>query len=531
MTLALSHSRALALVLLLGGCSGQRAMPARPAPETLPAESPLLSRSLADSDAWLRHYLFVGEARTAVDALQPKSPLAPRDGLLRALQEGIVLHQAGEYRRSNQALEWAEVEADRRYTRSVSREVASFVINDGVVGYTPPAGELVMVPYYRILNYLALRDVAAAMVEARKATALIARLDRSRAQRCREDGMLLYLAGMVQEMGGELNDALVSLRQAQRAFASCESAVDVERAIAGDLHRLALRSGVTEVADSVAVKFSLQSATPRPGGDLLLLVEHGFVAHRAEQALHVPIFPEELDGLESSNLEQITAVAARVTTRLLDNASEKRVWGRAWDDAPLVQWANALEGAYVLRLAWPALRLEATRPAAVRVWVDDSVAAVSTAGDLTAMMHREMEQRRAAMLTRLVARGVVKYLLSREVEKKSEEKGGEAAGFLMGRLANFAANRLEQADLRSWSLLPDRISMVRTRLPEGVHRVRIETLGADGQVTGVRDLGEVTIRPNETLVLGQRVWGDDNGDLPLPAGPPGHAAETTASAK
>jgi hypothetical protein len=115
------------------------------------------------------------------------------------------------------------------------------------------------------------------------------------------------------------------------------------------------------------------------------------------------------------------------------------------------------------------------------------------------------------------------------MEKKTEEKGGEAAAFLVGRLANFAANRLEQADLRSWSLLPDRISLARARLPEGVHRVRVDAVGRDGRITATRDLGEVTIRAGETLVLGERIWGGEMGDLPLPEPPPGHAPSVTAA--
>ena len=111
----------LALALLLGGCAGRQPFPVRPAPETLPPESPLRSRSLREPDAWLRHYLFVGSANEAAAALEAKSPLAPRDRLVRALQQGIVLHEAGEYARSNDALAWAEREADQRYTRSISR--------------------------------------------------------------------------------------------------------------------------------------------------------------------------------------------------------------------------------------------------------------------------------------------------------------------------------------------------------------------------------------------------------------------------
>lgn len=513
---------ALVLGLALAGCATRQPMPTRPDPSTLPAESPLLSRTLREQDAWLRHYLLTGEHARAVEAMKPDSRLVPRDRLVRALQEGVILHEAGDFQKSNQVLEWAEVEADLRITRSLSRAAASLLVNDGVMSYTPSSGELIMVPYYRMLNYLALGQQGEALVEARKANALLARLPRQ-AGRCREDGMLQYLAGLVQEAGGETGDALVSLRLASQWLGACgPGTAEMERRVAADVRRVAVAAGIPEIADSVTARYTLQAPDPAPAGEFLLMLEHGFVAHRAEQALHVPVFPEDIEGLEEDDDDAVAAAAARITHRLLVDARDRQLWGRSWNDAPLVQWANALEGAYVLRLAWPAMRLEASRPAATRVWVGDSLVSVTGTGDLSAVVQEELEDRRAAMLTRLVARGVVKYLVSREMEKKSEKKGGELASFLVGRIANLAANQLEQADLRSWSLLPDRIAMVRARLPEGTHAVRVETLGARGEVVSTRDLGMVTIRAGELAVMRERVWGAEAGELrePRPLDPP-----------
>jgi hypothetical protein len=106
---------------VLGACGPRVPMPIRPSLESLPAGSPLRSHTLSEKDAWLRHYVMFGEYLPAMDAFGDASPLAPRDRLLRALQQGVVLHEAGEYAASNAVLEWAEVEADLRYTRSLTR--------------------------------------------------------------------------------------------------------------------------------------------------------------------------------------------------------------------------------------------------------------------------------------------------------------------------------------------------------------------------------------------------------------------------
>src|SRR5690606_28664556 len=108
-------------------------------------------------------------------------------------------------------------------------------------------------------------------------------------------------------------------------------------------------------------------------GDLVLLVEQGFVAHRAEQSLHLPLLPGDVDGLESGEAGEIAAAAGVIGARLLEDMAQRAAWGYAWRDEPLYRMAAALEGAYILRLAWPVHRREALRPAAVRVLVDDSV--------------------------------------------------------------------------------------------------------------------------------------------------------------
>ncbi|HEX6069683.1 MAG TPA: hypothetical protein VFZ18_07655 [Longimicrobiaceae bacterium] len=507
------RARGAAMLLcagLLTGCASRVPLPTRPAPESLPAGSPLRSRTLDERDAWLRHYVMFGEHPDAIAAFADRSPLAPRDRLLRALQEAVVLHQAGDYAASNARLEWAEVEADLRYTRSLSRQVGSILVNDNVLAYTPTAGELAMVPYYRMLNYLAMRDLAGALVEARKANAVLARFDREPLERCNEDGMVQYLAGLVQRAAGEMNDALVSLRQAERFLAGCPgTGGGAAAAVAADLHRTARAAGVTEVADSIAERYDLQGEVAAGGamGDLLVVVEHGFVAHRTEEALHVPLVDDDLKDLDSEDEDGLTRLAAHITSRLMLEQDGRDHWGRRRRHYRS-GWSDALDGAYILRLAWPTYRLESNRPRAVRLGVGDAVAAPIEVGDLSLVMREELADERPAMLARLVLRGLTKYLVSREVEQKTEKKHGDTAGFLLGRLTNLAANQLEQADTRSWSLLPDRISILRLRLAPGSYPVTLEVFGEQGE-SSVRELGEVTIEPGRLAVLRQRVWAGD----------------------
>ncbi|HEV2149376.1 MAG TPA: hypothetical protein VGR37_18380, partial [Longimicrobiaceae bacterium] len=500
-----------ALFAVLAGCAARSPFPDRPRPETLPPESPLRSATLADGDAWLRHYLMAGDHEAALRLLHAGARTAPRDELVRRLQLGVVLHQAGRHAASNEAFEWAEREAERRYTRSASRGVGSLLVNDGVLEYVPTLPERAMVPYYRMLNYLALGDREAAVVEARKAGLLLA--DREPGKHCSGEAFLPYLAGMVYQAAGERNDALVSLRRAERAFQGCAAeGFAAPGSLGPDLFRAASELGVREVADSARARYGLTASPGVPTAELVVMVEHGWVAHRTGEDIHVPVFPEDLDGLDGDDDEGVAAAAARVTARLFRNLGEQSRWGSAFDEHPAARWAATLSGAHVLKFAWPVYRLEAARPLEVRVLVDGAAAAAVPVEDVSGAVVREFERRRPLVLTRAVGRGVVKFLAAREVEKKAEKEGGEVAGYVLGRIANLAGNALEQADTRSWSLLPDRISLARLPLAPGEHRVRITVRGGAGERVDTLDLGTVAVRAGERAFLSRRAWGADPGD-------------------
>jgi tetratricopeptide (TPR) repeat protein len=520
--------------------------------------SPLYSRTLERGDAWLRHYLMEGKPDSAAALLRDGASTAPRDALLRRLQLGLVLHRAGKYAESNQAFEWAEQEADRRYGRSVTQTAGSLVINDRVVSYVPSRPEMAMIPYYRMLNYLALGSRDEALVEARKAGAYLERLGRKGEAPCVGDGFVLYFTGLVQQSAGERGDALVSFRQAERAFDACggRDGAAAPAELGEDLFRTARAVGVGEVADSARRRYGLKvlPAEPGPGtGELVLLVEHGWVAHRTETDLEFPLYPTDLSYLDDDDDDhrdaRLWTAAGDVTTRLSaqvaaataanvsSGSSRAGRWPAPGPGGPHRQshrdFTDGVDDFYLLRLAWPELRLESCSAPGVRVVVADSldgpvVSEAPVVGDVSGGVARAFAGARAGMVTRMVARGLTRYMMVRGVEDKVEEKSGRFAGWLAGALTNFAGNAMERADTRSWSLLPDRVSVVRFALPAGEHPVRIEVLGEDGSVAGTVDLGRVTIPAGGTVFRSERVWGRAMRELPpeLPA-PAAEAAPDT----
>ena len=91
-----------------------------------------------------------------------------KDRVLFYLDLGMVLHWAGDYEGSNEALSKAEQGIEDLYTKSVSKAVASGLLNDNALDYSGEDYEDIYLNVFKALNYIALGDEDAARVEIRR---------------------------------------------------------------------------------------------------------------------------------------------------------------------------------------------------------------------------------------------------------------------------------------------------------------------------------------------------------------------------
>lgn len=484
-----------ALLLLVSGCAPARA-PEHPA-AALPPGSPLHDSTLAEEDGWLRHHLMFGSPAAAIEILSARDSTGP-DRVLHALQEALLQREIGAFERSNELLEWAEQESEQLGVLSATESAASLLINDRQRAFVAKPGESPLLPYYRMMNHLAVSDLDGAAVEARRLSALLER-DEDPVRRCSEHVVLQHLAALVFEAVGDGNSAMVSLRQAERSLASCgEEGSKLAVELAVEHRRIARRFGF-EAAQGPT------SSHPMIGeGELVLVVERGFVAHRAESALHVPLFRQEIERLESGDGAGIVHAAARISERVLTDLLERERWGRSWNDLSSTQLVYASRGAYILRLAWPSMESSGPLPT-LNLWMGPESGRIAGVAELSRVAAHDLAEERTASLSRLVVRGVTKFLAAREIEKKAEKAGGDLLGFFAGRLANFAGNQSERPDTRSWTLLPEQVVLVRATLPVGAHEIVLESVAPDGTAHRV-ELGRVEIEVGATSFVNRRYW-------------------------
>jgi uncharacterized protein len=406
--------------------------------------------------------------------------LTPRDDLIEALYDGTWAYYAGDWARAGKGFELASSLAEDRFTKSLRENAAALLTNDMALAYTPGHTERLFTHYYGSLAWAGAGNWENAAVEARRLGALLQQLEPQMADRDRSSrAMLRFVSGAVFEAAGDDNDADVSYRNA--------------RVLAG--------------ADSLSLPGRVP--IPRDSGDVVVLVEHGWVAHKVAQDLIIPVYGSEAKAFgPKGNVGEQLATGATLAGRVLLVAAtmpEQGIWWVNGQPTVINSWGPIGTGqrldkdGYMLKLSWPVLRrsFEPQRFLAAS-------GAITGNGGLTANLNdaiaADASRDRRPVLTRTIARQAVKLAASEAAEAKATKKWGDVTGSIVGGLLNAAGAAMERADTRGWLLLPASISAVRVRLPVGQQPV---TAVVNGQS---RDIGTVNVRPGRVTVVSRRVW-------------------------
>lgn len=446
----------------------------------------LAPNGLPQGEAELRRGLAEEPERTYEAVVEGEGHL-PDDDLLRLLYAATTARYAGEYRASSQFLDVAGYVAEDRITESISRQALSFITSDRALPYTPSRMERLMVPYLAAVDFLQLGDLGGAAVEARRIEALLDRYDEgtARDEIPESSRFLHYLAATIFDAAGDRNAAAVAYRRAGVEGPGIDGAY----------------TGAPVPDDSL--------------GDVVVLVERGFVPHRVEQSVVIALPSVHVAKLTGGSVGEKASAAAAVAGQIILSAS-----ARYGDRGPyytdhgyrrplhLSPWRDECVGCdddfdpYFLRISWPVLYHDPPPDRPIRVRADQVEAESGRRLDVSAGVRRDFSDERATIIARTVFRAAAKVVLTEAAEDAVKEKD-ETAGEIVGFLLNLGTLLTERADTRSWHLLPGSVELVRLRLPAGVHGLALED---DGWLGRDVPLGTVDVRPGATAFIAHRIW-------------------------
>ncbi len=394
----------------------------------------------------LRHYRLIEQKMDKGDWLGAEGAVAKswakgygeRNRVLFNLDRGLLLHFGGKFQESNSFLFRAEERMEELYTKRIRDESASLLINDNLLPYEGEDFEKILTNFFAAINYLQLRDLEDALVEARKIDHKLSLLgDKYKGKgRYHQDALAQYISGFIYELMERWDDAYISYHKAFEAYTSQPQIYPFPfpSFLAQDLLRLSQYLGREDEFNRLSAKFGSISwksqNEEKKGGKVLIFAFSGRGPVKKEFSLTVEKKDKEGNG-------------------------------------------------YTFKLALPRFAPRPSQIASTEVVIDGRSEPLILAEDIEIIARKVLEDR----LPLIEAKATVRALAKAKADKEAKEKMGKGGVNRLLKLGlDEAFKASERADLRCWRTLPAKIYIGRLILDPGHHQAELRFSSSGGEI-------------------------------------------------
>lgn len=429
------------------------------------------------------------------------------------LERATVLQAMGDWETSATNFEFADKELEfLDISRDTAGKIGKYIYSDSATKFKPSPTEKLALNAMNLVNYLVRGDLSGAKVEAKRFTVMRNYL-RDVDPEDEHGAFGSYLAGYVYERQGNFNEALRYYEEAltERDFRTLRDVIP-ELAAKGSYRGERIKDYLPRTAPETAAPKPTPAPSPKPAAADDPSIQRPGAAQAPDAA---PVTDAPAPSLELGALPSRSAWAAANPApaggELLVVAKIGRVPYRIPERIP-IGLAIGLAGAFVTGdttlleygmfkfVVYPELVPAENIFETASVAVDGHAVPIDLASDLGSEIVAEFDELKpkiiGAALTRMIARAAAAEG-ARAAGNQAEGAGG-LVGFLAAAALEGTLVALDKPDTRSWTTLPDRVYVARSRLPAGAHTVVVEAAGPGGRETRTFN---VTVPKGGFLVL------------------------------
>lgn len=391
-----------------------------------------------------------------------------RDRVMYWLNLGTLQHYAGQWAKSQANFVKAERAIQDLFTTSITAEASKYTVSETLAPYEGEDFEKILLYFYTALNSVNLGRVQDALVEARRADELLrkVRLQYDKNKKIstlyKQDAFMLWLVGLFYEIEGSYSDAYLAYRRAYEVYE-------------GDYRHLFRTRIPSYVAEDV--------------------VRTGRLANLVDEA---------------QNFAQRTNVRGDSIEKMQSHAEV--IFIHAGGEAPHKKErfiTTPMPDGYLLRIALP--EFEPSKPMVIRssVEIAGEEASPELAEPVSRIALKNFKHQLSAINARAIARATVKYVATQGTKKaikggKKASSERKLAGALVGLFGNLAAAASENADLRSWSLLPAYFRVTRMWVPAGRHTMTVRFFDKTGAEPDPPQRVDLSLGPGQKKIISLR---------------------------
>lgn len=382
------------------------------------------------------------------------------DYLLKLMDQAILLRVAGRYEESNEKFfEAAEIIELAGYN-TVTDEVSTILTNERQKVYQGEDFEKVLIHAYLALNFIALRDWQAALVETRKVNEILYIMINEGQKPYKLDAFARYLGGLIYDSQGETNDAYIAYNKTYEIDPTLRQRFPV---IEFDLIRTAKLMGFSQELKAFKQEFGqdraeqILSEFQKKNAQMVLVFESGLSPRKySTKERHYG------SGKGGSTVEALVPVAHYQRRKSDIVAAE-------------IELFPVGEGQAIAK----------------------SVSA--SLSDIAQTAKEHLQDRMGKHIRKALLQASVKAGIATGVGVATDS---EELGLLAG-LALFA---LSDADTRSWLLLPERLQVAKIYVEPGVYDIKIHYRDRSSEAENFEWLRGIELKARDVKILQRRAF-------------------------
>ncbi len=400
-----------------------------------------------------------------------------RTRLLFLMNMGVVHHMMGNYKSSNEYFEKAFIQSED-FRQSPVDIAATLVANPQLTEYRGEDFELLMIHYYKAMNFIQLGDLDAALVECRR---LNNRLNviadqNTRENTYRRDAFIHNLMGIIYEAAGDHNNAFIAYRNAYNIYNEDFSklfGLGPPMQLKRDLLRSAYRMRFFDQLDFFESKFGFQHEPQenQDEGSVVVFLNNGLGPVKAEWSINFTVVRGTGGRVDFVNQELglsfpfFLGSSGEATGQLGDLRVVRVAFPRFVERKPVFQSARIRHGSDVLQM--------------------------ELAQDVNGIAFQSLEDRMLRELGTALLRLAVKQASEQLLRRENEG---------LGALLSIFNAITERADTRNWQTLPHSIHYTRLQLPPGDQTLSLELVLPNDNV-GRRVDFDVSVQSGRTTFI------------------------------
>ena len=386
-----------------------------------------------------------------------KKAQSGRNKVLYHFEHGYVAWMLSKYQESNDHL----AKADRLIEdqmKNYGQEALALITNPSVKPYQPEDFEVVMVNYFKALNYLALNDYEAALVECRKINNKLHALNdkyEDHKNRYQRDAFAHTLMGLIYEANADYNNAFIAYRNALKVYEEDylpEFGFGPPHQLKLDILKTAYLTGFYEEVRFYEKKFNFNyDHKINKEKELVFFWLNGFGPVKSEWSINLTNVKGEGGWITFANEEYDISVPVYIG----DKKEEEK---------------SAFKNLRFLRIAFPKYEERTPVYSNATIQVGNKSKKLELLQDINEIAFKTLRDR----MIREVSNSVLRLATKKALEALASEQDEG-----LGTLVSITNALTEKADTRNWQTLPYAISYARIPFPDN-KTFTLKTINANG---------------------------------------------------